>query len=257
MKRGQDIAVEFPGLYLVHHNLPGNEVALHLHAEHLLFIPLQGEIAVQLSEKELRCGPGKMIYLPPKTNHAFRSCEKLGERIIGLISTSAWKKASGKTHSPRILSTSQLCKELLFHLLLHPKTKQAGSLVQVFTQTLNEALEESPSHLKASAKDARVVKVLDQFEAGLGEGINLDAMARKAGLSTRSLNRLFLTELGMTPKQVLIQYRVQKAQELLAQGGRSVTDVAFEVGYQSLSQFIQVFRNLTGLLPSEVARHRS
>lgn len=78
-------------------------------------------------------------------------------------------------------------------------------------------------------------------------------IAKRSGLSVRSLNRLFLEQLSMTPKQVLSQYRVSKAKELLLDGA-SVTDACFSVGYQSLTQFISIFRQLTGQLPSEFSR---
>lgn len=63
-----------------------------------------------------------------------------------------------------------------------------------------------------------------------------------------------LNELGLTPKQILISIRIEKAQELLEKSNMPVTDVAYEVGYSSLSQFIAAFRAQTGQLPSEAAR---
>jgi AraC-like DNA-binding protein len=63
-----------------------------------------------------------------------------------------------------------------------------------------------------------------------------------------------LQEMGMTPKQFLIAARIEKAQELLLKPGSSVLNVALEVGYSSMSQFIAAFRSQTGQLPSEVAR---
>jgi AraC-like DNA-binding protein len=72
-------------------------------------------------------------------------------------------------------------------------------------------------------------------------------------MSTRNLSRLFMDELGLTPKQALSQYRVLRAQELLL-AGCGVTETAYEVGYASLSQFIALFRQVTGRLPSEFVR---
>ena len=46
----------------------------------------------------------------------------------------------------------------------------------------------------------------------------------------------------------------ERAQELLLSGQANVTDAAFAVGYQSLAQFIRSFRQITGQLPSDVAR---
>lgn len=258
MKRGQDISVKFPGLYLVHQNIPGKEVKFHAHdKEHILFIPLQGEIKLQLRDKEIVCGPGKMIYLPENTCHAFNSSSLLGERMIALISSSLWKKLKGRKHSERVLPTLQLCKELFFYLLLNSKTKHATAIVATVLHTLDESLEAqasgfSPDQLSSRIEDPRVRTAFDSVSNSFHESLSMEALAKKAGLSTRNLNRLFLTELGMTPKNLQALFRSHKAAELLQTGNFSVTDVALEVGYESLSQFIEVFRRTTGKLPSSL-----
>src|SRR4051812_35402289 len=96
MQRGRDVAVELPGLYLIHHNLPEKDVDWHEHAEHLLFVPLQGEIHVRLRSREISIGPGKMLYLPAGENHSFRSNRVQGERLITLIKPSLWKAARAR-----------------------------------------------------------------------------------------------------------------------------------------------------------------
>jgi AraC-like DNA-binding protein len=259
LRKGQDIAVQFPGLYLVHHNLPGKEVARHAHVEHLLFLPLQGEIAIDLDGMRLACGPGRMIYLPPSTQHAFTSAETQGERLICLIDKATWKRAEAGTHPPSLLAASQLGKELLFYLLLHPSTRHASSLIQTLLQTLSENLSASChlldiEHLEARVSDVRLRRALEHFRAHLEEPVAMETVAREAGMSVRSFNRLFLLELGLTPKQVLSQYRVARARQALLSGQATVTEAAYQVGYNSLAQFIAVFRQLTGQLPSEVAR---
>jgi AraC-like DNA-binding protein/mannose-6-phosphate isomerase-like protein (cupin superfamily) len=258
VKKGSDIAVEFPGLFLVHHNLPDKSVAAHSHDEHILFIPLQGEITVRIRDRALKAGPGRMIYLPPKTEHAFDSSGMQGERLIALVSDRYWAKAEASEQVASVIAVSQLCKELLFHLLLNPKTKHAASLIQTLIHALSESLQASChllelDHLNSKSSDPRIQKVIEYFEANLSETISMEKAAKAAGLSVRNLNRLFATELSLTPKQVLNQYRVAKARALLLSGS-SVTDAALEIGYSSLSQFIQVFRSLTGQLPSAVAR---
>ena len=101
MRRGQDIAAEFPGLYLVHQNLPGRRVRRYKRREHLFFIPLQGEIRITAGELLLRCGPGRMVYLPPDTEHAFGSSADQGERLICLIDDERWAGESTSAVSSR------------------------------------------------------------------------------------------------------------------------------------------------------------
>lgn len=255
MKKGRDIAVEFPGLYLVHQNVPGKKVGVHSHeSEHLVFLPLQGEIKVLLDKRQLVAGPGRLIYLPANTQHGFDSSSLQGERLIAIIQHRTWKKAAGE-RGVAVIAANQLCKEILFYLLLNPQTKNSSGLIQTFIHTLDEAMDASCEvvnfeHLLGKIQDIRIERALEYFEANFSESISMEHVAKAAGLSTRNMNRLFTTELGLTPKQVLTHFRIARAKELLLQK-KTVTHTAFEVGYQSLAQFIAAFRQLTGLLPSD------
>ncbi|MDF1553228.1 MAG: AraC family transcriptional regulator [Deferrisomatales bacterium] len=263
MRRGQDIAVEFPGLYLVHQNLPARRVRRHRRQEHLIFIPLQGEICVNLGQSSLRCGPGRMVYLPPATEHAFDSTGVQGERLIALIHDSRWVR-TGATPAPAatLFPASQLCKELLFYLLLHPHTGAADPILDVLIQTWCESLDAAQGslqveHLEGKCRDPRARSALAYLRRNLERKVRIGEAAAHAGLSARTLHRLFLREVGLPPRRILSLLRVSKARDLLASGNCTVTEAAWEVGYDSLSQFIAVFRQVTGQLPSEFARFGS
>ena len=104
MKRGQDISVEFPGLFIVHQKIPGKRADTHDHAEHELFIPLQGEIKIRLESHELACGPGRMIYLPPQVAHSFESSAVgQGERIIAIIDEKAWRREKAPSSKAEVI----------------------------------------------------------------------------------------------------------------------------------------------------------
>ena len=261
MQRGKDIAAKFPGLFLVHHNLPGSIVSSHAHPEHHLILPLQGEIMVELQMKTLSCGPGRMIYVPPNTDHAFRSAREKGERLICMVDAAAWKRADAGEFLPSILPASQLCKELLFHLLLNQKTKNAPALIDALARTVAEILAapapETPAmieHAESSVSRPELRKAIALAREGSTSDLSVAELARRSGLSVRNLSRLFHVELGLTPKQLLMSLRIEKAKELLLAGNSTVTETAFAVGYNSLSQFIASFRQLTGQIPSEFAR---
>ncbi|MEM7334098.1 MAG: helix-turn-helix transcriptional regulator, partial [Chloroflexota bacterium] len=63
--------------------------------------------------------------------------------------------------------------------------------------------------------------------------------------------RLFKQELGMTFGSYLRVARIIRAIELLSDANTAVTDVAYSVGYRSLSSFSQTFQQLTGITPRE------
>lgn len=252
MKKGKDISADFPGLYLVHQNLPGKKTKKLQYQEHILFIPMSGEVSILSAGKTISAGPGFMLYLPPNTLHDFASSESAGERLIVMLKHPAM---TTEVPGPLKMPVSQLAKEILFYLLIHPKTKSAKSLIQVFAETLLESLEssthsESTEHLTSKVRDPRLKKALQLLEEGLSQNISVSDIASKAGLSTRNFNRLLQQETGLSPKQWLVALRVEEAKRLL-QEGHSVTDASLAVGYSSLSQFITAFRARTGQLPSK------
>jgi len=257
MQIGKDIAVKFPGLFLVHHNIPGYAAPHHEHPEHHLIIPLQGEISVELEGKVLTCGPGRMVYVPPNTAHIFRSAPSKGERLICMIDQTLWKTFETDTYQDKFLPASQLCKELLFYLLLNPKSKNAMPLINAFVSTLVELLNapnlDTPfliEHAEGAITRPELKKAIKIARERFSTDLSVTELARISGLSVRNMSRLFLTELGVTPKQLLMSLRIDRAKELLLDG-KTVTETAYEVGYQSLSQFIQSFRQITGQIPSE------
>jgi AraC-like DNA-binding protein len=81
----------------------------------------------------------------------------------------------------------------------------------------------------------------------------LDELATKSGLSRAHLARQFAQTFGVSPHQYLIQLRLDQAKRALA-AGDSVTDVCFQVGFESLGTFSSSFRRRTGMSPREWQR---
>lgn len=103
---------------------------------------------------------------------------------------------------------------------------------------------------RAGACDRRrAVDAALWIDAHAHEAIDLERAAREAGLSPFHFLRLFAGVLGVTPHQYLVRARLRHAARLLAAGGRSVTDVALDVGFRDLSNFVRTFRRAAGVSP--------
>jgi len=92
------------------------------------------------------------------------------------------------------------------------------------------------------------------------EETSLEAVARAAGLSAFHFLRVFSRVLGVTPHQYLVRTRLRRAAQLLAEGERAVTEVALDVGFDDLSNFVRSFRRAAGVSPGgfrRAARGRS
>jgi len=80
--------------------------------------------------------------------------------------------------------------------------------------------------------------------------LNLDLLSRIRWTSKFHLLRLFKKYYGQTPKQYLIDKRIEKAKELLNQG-TNVTETCFDVGFESPCSFSTLFKSRVGMTPSE------
>ena len=81
------------------------------------------------------------------------------------------------------------------------------------------------------------------------EAVDLKAAAEQAGLSTFHFLRLFSNVVGATPHQYLVRARLRHAARLLAEQERSITDIALDVGFGDLSNFVRTFRRAAGVSP--------
>ncbi len=89
----------------------------------------------------------------------------------------------------------------------------------------------------------------------LAESISLVDVARVANMSSFHFCKVFKASLGVTFTDYLARTRVEKTKQLLINPHKRVSEAAYEVGFQSLSQFNRAFRRITGETPSAYREH--
>jgi AraC family transcriptional regulator len=104
--------------------------------------------------------------------------------------------------------------------------------------------------LAAQARDRRrAVEAALWIDARSDQPIDLERAAGEAGLSPFHFLRIFANVLGVTPHQYLVRSRLRRAARLLADDARSITDIAFDVGFADLSNFVRTFHRAAGASP--------
>lgn len=104
--------------------------------------------------------------------------------------------------------------------------------------------------MAAGAKDRRrAVETALWIDAHSHREIDLEQAAAQADISPFHFLRLFSGVLGVTPHQYLVRSRLRHAARLLADDGLSVTDVAYDVGFGDLSNFVRTFHRAAGVSP--------
>jgi AraC-like DNA-binding protein len=100
----------------------------------------------------------------------------------------------------------------------------------------------------------RAVDAACWLDAHAAEPVDITSTARAVGLSPFHFLRVFANALGVTPHQYLVRARLRRAARLLADDSRSVTDVAFDVGFGDLSNFVRTFHRAAGVSPGSFRR---
>lgn len=119
----------------------------------------------------------------------------------------------------------------------------ASKIAALATGRRCPALQPRPTDRRRAIESARWI------DAHAAEEIDLDALARRAGLSPFHYLRVFSRVLGVSPHQYLVRCRLRNAAHLLADGDRRITDIALDVGFADLSNFVRSFRRAAGVSP--------
>ena len=102
----------------------------------------------------------------------------------------------------------------------------------------------------ATSRDRRrAVETALWIDAHSQREIDLEGAADQAGISPFHFLRLFSGVLGVTPHQYLVRSRLRHAARLLADEDRSITDIAYDVGFGDLSNFVRTFHRAAGVSP--------
>jgi len=102
-----------------------------------------------------------------------------------------------------------------------------------------------------SAMPAKLRAAVGLMTANLEEPLSAAAIAIRANLSVRQLERLFLKHLRCTPGHYYTMLRLERARQLLRQTSATILDVALATGFTTHSYFAHTYRNHFGRSPSE------
>ena len=81
-----------------------------------------------------------------------------------------------------------------------------------------------------------------------------DLLAKEIGISEVYFRKLFYKEYNTTPKQYILDTRIQKAKQLLIDGKYKINIISEECGFSSVYHFCRIFKEKIGLTPSEYSK---
>jgi len=186
------------------------QMPAHSHAEAQLFGLDSGLAILETEAGAWMCPPGRCVWVPGSMVHSLRSCGKISGWMVRLDT----REGASLPAEPRILALSPLLKEIVVRMMTwvaSPETSTAKQrLVDVLRDEIRSASQMS-LHLPLPRDPALKRMAASMAEDTSAISRDLVALARKAGLSERSLFRNFQKETGLSPGQWRRQMQVLRS----------------------------------------------
>lgn len=257
-------------------NTESTDYAVHWHPAIEIIMPLENTYRVITGQKEYLLHPGDIFIIPAGELHHLLAPPD-GLRLIYLFDFSIAAKVRGFSYltpylSQPVLINRELCGEIYdteaglmlemcyeyfsddpFHeLVVYSHLMKFLAAYGSFRLTREKLFpDSSPQPLRQKELMVRLNVVFDYLDAHFMEDITLEKVADVAGFSKFHFSRLFKQCSGYNFYDYLCYRRIKSAEDLLLKPDTSVTEIALQSGFSSLSTFNRTFKRIKGCTPSE------
>lgn len=231
----------------------GFELGFHTHRKAQLFFMERGEMTCEASHALWVVPPQSALWIPGDTSHRLKGHAPL--EGFGLF-----VEPEAVATLPReccTVSVSPLLRELLLRAAALPMLYPLdGPEARLMTVLLDELVAAQVEDLRLPMpSDARLRRLVEMLTAHPADGSTLTDWAKRIGVGERTLSRLLVQETGMSFGRWRQQLHIILALQWLARGA-SVQSVAIDLGYESASSFVTMFRKARGMSPARYMARR-
>ena len=212
----------------------------HSHDLHQIEYAFEGIAEVETDGAHYLLPPQQAVWIPAGLTH--RTTLKHVRSVAVFFDPAMVEGANDRV---RILAATPLIREMIVHAARWPIGRQSSDqIADAFFEALallvvDWLAHETPLCLPTS-NDPVLRAVMDFTNANLADA-SIVAVCAAVGISERTLRRQFGAETGMTWRQYVLQSRLMRSMALLTDPGRTVIDVATEIGFESVSAFTRAF----------------
>jgi AraC-like DNA-binding protein len=229
----------------------GHVIKTHSHPWHQLVYASNGVMTVRTPEGAWVVPTNRGVWVPARIRHSILMSGPVSLRTLYIVPRLS-KSLPDKCH---VIGITPLLRELILRIVelseLNVRVRSHAHLVSVLMDHLH-VMQSDAIHLPLP-RDRRAKRIAMLLQERPSDGRSLIELAKIAGASKRTLERLFKFETGLGFGKWRQQLRLGHAMRLLA-AGEAVTSVALEVGYDSTSAFISAFRMTFGKTPGNYFR---
>lgn len=222
----------------------------HDHAWHQLTFAARGHLEVRTAAARHLVPADRAVWVPAGTPHTEVMRAPISMRSI-YVSTHAFARGRAAPDRVRVVEVAPLLRELILHVTrigaLDRRRPAHAGLIAVLLDQLAAARDVGLD--LPSPRDPRAVRFAELVTRAPGDAASIAALARRAGVSLRTLERCFLAETGLAVGAWRRRVRLFHALRRI-EAGAPVTEVALEVGYATPSAFSHAFAHQFGRSPT-------
>lgn len=231
----------------------------HLHKEIELLYVQEGEVTATLNDVAYSLRPGDLLVMLPNTIHSYFSTAKNSGTLTVFspeLTAEFHYKLTHFSCSCPFLTQDKMSSDIPYcirRLTFAEASPENLNLIRGYLLVLlSRIFEQLPLEPLDRRKDFNLLhRVLLHVTEHFRENLSLDELAHEAGVSKYYLSRTFSDKMGCGLKHYINSLRVGFAQHLLENPNLSISDAAYECGFESLRTFNRVFREQLGKSPRE------
>jgi AraC-like DNA-binding protein len=237
--------------------VPGDKPFVELHGGHSISFVRKGSFGYQSRGRLHDLVAGSFLIGAPGVEFACSHDHICGDECLSFFFSPELVDAiGGKNEAWNVGATPPLAELMVLGELAQASVDGRSDIGldeigHLLVQRLVEVVSgKARKPAKATARDRRrAVEAALWLDASSHRQIDLEDAARQAGVSPFHFLRLFASVLGVTPHQYLLRSRLRRAARQLAGDDKPVTDIAYDVGFNDLSNFVRTFHRAAGVSP--------
>lgn len=221
----------------------------------MLILMEEGACRFEYGETQLEIRPGTIVYLPQGGHESYQG---MNENIRYIRICFRLRDETGEdircSDEPLLLhkmadeTTASLCRELP-EAFLSDSFRAYGLLYELLSHLSQRRSQKEMNHLKK-----RLLPAIDYLEKNYIRDVSAPELADMCHLSETHFRRLFKDYSGVSPVTYRNQLRIRLACRLLQSEQYSITEIADQLGFESIYYFSRVFKEIMGESPSKWSR---
>lgn len=225
---------------------------LHFHGSFEIITVTEGEMQVTVDEKQYDLRRGSLVMVFPNQGHSLQTAEH-SKHFLCIFSPRLIQRYS-KSLLTKLPKNNMFTPDPFFYeLLLSTENKPCNEIaLKGLLYSLCASLDESTEYFdKKGDIEGLLEKVFRFVDANYNKDCSLEALSADTSYHYVYLSRYFKRSTGLSFTEYVNRYRINEATYILKNSDKSILQVAYDCGFDSLRSFNRNFKRITGTTPAK------